>query len=117
MTAKPVITFERVDASLDNPATFALADLLPESDRTHGGRPSHYPRYMVIVYEALISVYGSARQVEAELAHPLVWNHIRKVIRRGSPNHRPRLLPAAPMRRHHYHYARGQCLASEGVLD
>ena len=61
---------------------YALAGLLPEPDRTHGGRPSHYPPYMVIVYEALISVYGSARQVEAELAHPLVWQHIRDAVSR-----------------------------------
>src|SRR5205807_9817374 len=38
-----------------------------------GGRPRSYPDYMYLVYEALISVYGSARQVEAELAHRAVW--------------------------------------------
>jgi hypothetical protein len=117
MSAKPVSALERIDAILDNPATFALAELLPEPDRTHGGRPSHYPRYMVIVYEALISVYGSARQVEAELSHPLVWNHIRTAIRRRSRDDADRRLPAVPMRRHHYHYARGQCLISPGLLD
>ena len=53
MTAKPVSTLERVDAILHNPATFALAAPLPEPDRTHGGRPSHYPVYMMIVYEAV----------------------------------------------------------------
>ena len=39
----------------------------------HPGLPRRkrdFPDYMLIVDEALISVYGSARQVEAEISHP-----------------------------------------------
>ena len=41
-------------------AVYELADLVPEPDGA-GGRPRHYPTYMWLLYEALISVYGSAR--------------------------------------------------------
>jgi len=30
---------------------------------------------MLLVYDCLLSVYRSARQVEAELSHPLIWRH------------------------------------------
>ncbi len=72
---------------------------------------------MFIVFEALLSVYGSARQVEAELAHPLVWQHVSDAVRRRFPE-RPELhLAARPMRRHHYLYARKRALEVAGLLD
>ena len=110
MDVRPVSALERLDAILDNPATYELATVIPESDHSHGGRPRQYPRFMFIVFEALLSVYGSARQVEAELAHPLVWNHIRRIINRRFPDDQRNQLPAAAILRHHYYYARGQCL-------
>ena len=66
---------------------------------------------MWLLYEALISVYGSARRVEAELAHP------RRL--EPDPHHHPRALSRTgptctfrqrPMRRHHYLYARNRYL-------
>jgi hypothetical protein len=71
---------------------------------------------MWLLYEALISVFGSARRVEAELAHPVVWNLIRKTIRRRFPNQTELHLPESPMRRHHYIYARNRYLADPQVL-
>jgi hypothetical protein len=117
MSARPVSALERVEAILKNPATFALAELLPDADRTSGGRPRHYPLYMLVVYEALISVYGSARQVEAELAHPLVWQHVCRLMRRRFAHDNDRQLPAVSMRRHHYLYARKRALATPGLLE
>jgi hypothetical protein len=117
MTDAPVSALERLDAILTNPATFVLSAQLPDADRSRGGRPRHYPSYMLIVFEALISVYGSARQVEAELAHPLVWTHLRNLARKHARSGRARDLPSTPMRRHHYLYARKRCLATPGLLD
>ena len=72
---------------------------------------------MWLLYEALISVYGSARQVEAELAHPLVWNLIRDLVRDAVPATGPTCsCPAQPMRRHHYLYARNRYLTDPDVL-
>ncbi len=117
MSARPVSALERVDAILANPATYELAAVVPETDHTHGGRPSQYPTFMCIVFEALLSVYGSARQVEAELSHPLVWNHIRTAITKQFPDQPEMHLPATPMRRHHYLYARKRLLEVPGLLQ
>ena len=71
---------------------------------------------MWLLYEALISVYGSARQVEAELSHPIVWDLIRDQLRGRYPQDMSRWLPEAPMRRHHYLYARNRYLTDPDVL-
>jgi hypothetical protein len=109
-----VSALERIEAILANPALYELADLVPEADT--GGRPRDYPTYMWLLYEALISVYGSARRVEAELSHPVTWKLIRKNIRRRFPNRLDMQLPKIPMRRHHYLYARNRYLTDPTVL-
>ena len=97
---------ERLEALLDNPAVYAIADAVPVHDSRLGGRPRTYPVYMWVVFDALISIYRSARRVEAELAHPLVWERIRALIRDRFANDPEQWLPPAPMRRHHYLYGR-----------
>ena len=77
-----------------------------------GGRPRDYPAFMVIVYEALISIYGSARQVEAELSHRLVWRVVQRLVKKRVGVR----LPGRPMRRHHYLYLRGTYLTRPDVL-
>jgi hypothetical protein len=71
---------------------------------------------MYLVYEALISVYGSARQVEAELAHRAVWKVMRRAVKRQFPDDLKVRLPSRPMRRHHYLYGRNRYLSSPAVL-
>ena len=83
--ASGVSALERVEAILGNPAVYELAALVPQPDRTRGGRRRHYPVFMWLVYEALLSVYESARQVEAELAHPIVWDFVRRLVRKRFP--------------------------------
>ena len=109
-----VSALERVEALLANPALYQLAEVVPDAE--NGGRPRDYPTYMWLLYEALISVYGSARRVEAELAHPVVWTLIRDTTR-ARFRHQPEMqLPAQPMRRHHYLYARNRYLTDATVL-
>src|SRR5437764_14967644 len=95
----PVPALERVEAIVENRAGYELAALIPDADHTHGGRHRQYPEYMWLIYEALLSVYGSARQVEAELSHPLVWDFLRRKIRAKFPHDPGRWLPDTPMRR------------------
>ena len=71
---------------------------------------------MVVLYEALISVWGSARRVEAELSHPLVWGLICQRVQRRFPDQRDLHVPLRPMRRHHYLYARNRYLTDPDVL-
>jgi hypothetical protein len=117
MTARPVSALERLDAIIANRATYELAEVLPQADYSHGGRRRQYPGFMFIVFEALLSVYGSARHVEAELSHPLVWQHVCKLVRKRFPDRLDLQLPATPMRRHHYLYARKHALAVPGFLE
>jgi hypothetical protein len=114
VSARPVSALERLDAILCNPATYELALVIPEVDRRRGGRPRHYPAYMLLVFEALISIYGSARQVGAELSHPVVWNHACALVRERFCGQLH--LPPEPIRRHHYLYAR-EWLLNTGRLD
>ena len=109
-------TFDRIDALLANPELYELADAVPDADPRAGGRPRHYPAYMWLLFDALLSVYGSARRVEAELAHPIVWGHLRQLIRTRFPDDPEHWLPAQPMRRHHYLYGRTRYLTDPEVL-
>ena len=59
-----------------------------------------------------ISVFGSARQVEAEFAHPTMWRWVRRRVLKQVGTR----LPRQPMRRHHYLYARGRYLTDPSVL-
>lgn len=115
--ATGVPTLTRVEAILSNPALYRLAEVIPHPPRERGGRRRDYPDYMLLIYETLVSVYGSARQVEAELSHRVVWRLIRKEARRRFPNDPAMQLPARPMRRHHYLYGRNRYLASPKVLE
>src|SRR5215204_2497379 len=89
---------ERVEAILGNPALYRLAEAIPRQDHPRGGRPRLYAEFMWLVFEALISVYRSARAVEAELAHPLVWARLRRLVREQFPDDPAMWLPKRPMR-------------------
>jgi hypothetical protein len=108
---------EKVEAILRNPGVFALADLIPDGSAEVGGRPRTYPDFMVFVYSALCSVWRSARQVEAELAHPLVWTFIRELVAARFPDDLSKQLPAVPMRRHHFIYMRNRYLTDPAILE
>lgn len=113
--SSPTSALEKVEAILANPAVYALADAIPPP-ASSVGRPRSYPHYMLVVYDCLLSVYRSARQVEAELSHPLIWRHMRRILKRRFPDEPSMHLPAAPMRRHHYIYGRDRYLTDPTVL-
>ena len=79
-------------------------------------RPRSYPDFMVVVFASLISVWRSARQVEAELAHPVVWQFMRRIVAERFADEPAMHLPARPMRRHHYTYLRDRYLTDSAVL-
>ncbi|MDA9293049.1 hypothetical protein N9Q18_01045 [bacterium] len=110
-------TLERLEAIVANDALYRLADLVPIQHPSTGGRPRLYPAYMWLLFDALLSVYGSGRRVEAELAHPVVWDRLQSLIREKFPAEPDRWLPARPIRRHHYLYGRTQYLTSPEILE
>jgi hypothetical protein len=110
-------SLRRVEAIFRNPALYALSEAIPRPDRTAGGRPGTYPSYMLLAFEAMISVYRSARRVETELADPLVWGFIRSIVEDVFPGDPSMHLPDAPMRRHHYLYGRERYLTDPAILE
>jgi len=114
--SRGVPALERLEALIANDALFELADAVPEAPRERGGRPRQYPTFMWVLYDALLSVYGSGRRVEAELAHPIVWRHLRNLIAARFPGRPDLQLPPEPMRRHHYLYGRTTWLTRPDVL-
>ncbi|MGI8661934.1 MAG: hypothetical protein ACR2LQ_01830 [Acidimicrobiales bacterium] len=70
-----------------------------------------------MLFDALLSVYQSARRVEAELAHPIVWNHLRSLVQARFPDEPSLWLPAAPIRRYHYLYGLTRYLTDPAVLE
>src|SRR5680860_1430350 len=106
-----------LEAILENPELYRLAEEIPFPDRERGGRAREYPNFAYLFYEALISVYRSARQVEAELSHEVSWRHARRTVRKMFPGDRRMRLPSKPMRRHHYLYVRNRYLSDPGVLE
>lgn len=91
--------------------------MVPDPDPSVGGRPRQYPVYMWLLYDALLSVYGSARRVGVELAHPLVWNHLSGLVRQRFPHEPDMWLPEAPIRRRHYLYGRTRWLTDDTILS
>ena len=117
MSTRGVSALEQVEAIIANDELYALAETIELPDDTQGGRPRHYPTFMWVLYDALISVYQSARKVEAELGHPIVWNHLRHLVQERFPNSPEVWLPAQPMRRHHYLYGRNRYLSTPAAID
>jgi len=111
-----VSSLTKVEAIFRNPALYELASRIPDADRSRGGRPRTYPAYMWLAFEALISVFESARQAEAELAHPVVWTLVRSIVAERFPEDPSMHLPPEPMRRHHYAYGRERYLSEPRTL-
>ena len=112
-----VSRLQALEAILLNPELYRLAEEIPFPDPERGGRTRAYPNFAFLLYEALISVYRSARQVEAELSHEVVWRFARRMVRKTFPDDRDMRLPGKPMRRHHYLYIRNRYLTNPAVLE
>ena len=109
MSEKPTVSsLEKAEAILHNPLTHELARAIPGPAKS--GRRRDYPTFMILVFNSLLSVWRSGRQVEAELSHPLVWRHMRRIVRRRFPDDPSMRLPRQPMRRYHYVYGRDRYL-------
>jgi hypothetical protein len=116
-TSSPgVSALTKIEAIFRNPALYQLASRIPKRPACAGGRPRAYPDYMLLAFEALLSVYESARQVEAELAHPVVWELIRQIVAERFSDQPEMHLPPEPIKRHHYVYGRNRYLTNPDVL-
>lgn len=110
-------TLDKLEALVQNPVLFDLAEQIPIPAARAGGRPRDYPAFVYLLFGALVSVYNSARQAEAELAHPTVWALLRTELEAAWPGDESRRLPAKPMRRHHWSYFRDRYLCDPHVWE
>lgn len=106
---------EAIDALIQNAALYLLGDIVPTTPPENGGRPRDYPPYAVFLYDALLSIFRSARRVETELAYEATWAYIRREIQRRFPRNPEMWLPEKPMTRHHYDYIRNTYLTDDAV--
>jgi hypothetical protein len=111
-----VSSLDRVEAIIRNPALYDLAKLVPQRQEGDVGRPREWPDFMLLLFESLISVYGSARKVEAELSHRHVWRFVQRLIKKVHKNDSSMWLPNRRYKRHHYMYGRSKYLADPAVL-
>lgn len=112
-----VSTFDRIEAVLRGDAVYELADLIPQRVEGEAGRPMDFPPYMMFVFEALISIYGSARRAEAEIAHRHVWHFIRRIVKKVHKHDQSMWLPPQQYKRHHYSYGRNRYLTDPTILE
>ena len=116
MNNNGVSSLDRVEAIIRNVAIYELAKLVPQREPGDNGRPRDFPDYMLLLFDALISVYGSARKVEAELSHRYIWKIIRRLVKKQFPNDPSMHLPAYRYKRHHYEYGRNRYLTDPVIL-
>ena len=64
-TDRPVAALERVEAILGHPAIYALAALIPYTDRSRGGRRRHPPPWAWLSFHPLLPGFGTARHRDA----------------------------------------------------
>jgi hypothetical protein len=72
---------------------------------------------MMFVFEALITIYGSARRAEAEIAHRYVWRFIQRAVKKAHKNNPSMWLPSQRYKRYHYSYGRNCYLADPVILE
>jgi hypothetical protein len=112
-----VSSFDKLEAVVRSSAIYELAKVIPEREPGEVGRPFEFPTYMPFIFEALISVYGSARKVDAELQHRYVWKILRRLVKKVFPNYPEMHLPPHRYRRHHYVYFRNRYMANPVILE
>lgn len=90
-----VSRIEYVNALLDNPALYQVADLIEGPDPSRGGRPRKYPDWVILFFDCLADVVGSARGAATELAGEdgHLWNHVRQKVEQRFPDRADLHLP------------------------
>jgi len=103
-----ISAWDLIEALLADDTIFDMGATIPDPPRHKGGRPRKYPTWAIFFFGALRLKYQSARQVEAELRHPLVWEPLCELVRERFPDQPEMWLPAQPMKAYHWAYGRAQ---------
>jgi len=112
-----ISSFGKIEAVLGNQAIYELAKLVPQCEPGEVGRPRDFPDYMLLVFDALISVFGSARKVETELADRNIWHFVRRIVKKVHKDNPEMWLPPYRYKRYHYEYGRNRYLTNPAILQ
>lgn len=115
-----VAGWDRIEAIFGDEQIYAIGALIPDPPVEHGGRPRHYPHFMTIAWLALLGVFRSSRQLDADLGHPELWALVRRLVQQRFPDNPDMWLREEPMRRHHFLHARKALVeqaTQRGLLD
>ena len=112
----PAGAMEKIEACMRYPGTRELARLFPDKPRV--GRRRDYQPFMWLVYHMLSTfVYESARATGDEIAHRWIWKRMRAIAKDVFPDEPWMWLPARPMTRWHYAYAKKRYLLNPSLLE
>ena len=97
-----------LEAVLRDPATYALAEVLPAPDLALGGRPRAYPLWLWLVLNAYADACGSVRQAFTNLQNPHRWATVRSIAAEALAGAPDAVLPASPPDRSWFHKTRNR---------
>lgn len=117
VTSEGVSTLDKLEAIVRGDEIYELAKLLPKREEGDVGRPREWPDFTPFLFDALVSVYTSARKVEAELNNRHVWKIVRRQVKKKFPNQPEMHLPPQRYKRHHYEYFRNHYLTNLELLE
>lgn len=118
MVANRVVSqLQKIEAVIRSPAIYELAELIPKREDGDAGRHRDFPDYVVFLFEALITIFTSARKVDTELGDRNMWRFIQRTIKKANKRNPERWLSSKRFTRHHYDYARNTYLANPELLE
>jgi hypothetical protein len=117
-SGRGVSSWEKIEAVLGNEEMYRLADVIPDPEPAKGGRPRDFPTFAYLFFGLAIDIYNSARQAEAELADPWVWQRICDFVRSMFPDdERMWLPPDRQLRSFHWRYFRDAYLTGSDEFE
>ncbi|MFB8394036.1 hypothetical protein [Streptomyces yangpuensis] len=101
--ARNIPDLERLAFLVANPALYEVAaEVFPRKTSGNAGRPAHYPPYIYLIFVAAISIFSSARSVEANFRLGSVWKIVVEGVRHCLGDKEADLLPETGPERHHW---------------
>ncbi|MDP9342519.1 MAG: hypothetical protein M3Q23_10610 [Actinomycetota bacterium] len=104
---------QKLEALLRDPTTYAEGEAIPIK---HTGRRRKQPPFMLVVYQAAVSIYHTAREVETQFEDPRRWRFMRHIVKSVFPDRPEMWLPAKAMTRGQYLYGR-RYLTDPAVIE
>jgi hypothetical protein len=87
---RPLTDGQLLRALINSTSLHSVAAMVPQQDRSQGGRPRLYPDWCYVMFHALVSHFRSAHAAERHLEDGRNWPLVRKWSTQQWP-HNPEL--------------------------